>query len=302
MCLSIYHHNSGVRIDMRSAELKKAILKIAGKGEFYGYEIHRNLEQKKITIGIGRLYSILAEMKSEGLLKDRWEKSNSGPRRRVYRTAKLGDQERELILMEAIRTVHEFYIEYLNSLPPEHSAFTMITDLLVQKLPKDATIAYAASRFAGPVRKIISNLQDRLPEGNLYAIHPTEKGAEFGMENVSFVSGTFEDIPMKDDYLDLLVVSGNISSDTLDACLSEWQRVVNGKGTLAIASPTALMAKYKDPLEIGEFVEQREHPRLDSEDSLDLEILTNEMKKYFGRVVEKKVVHITVLRGFKPLR
>lgn len=289
-------------MSMRSAELKKAILRIAGKDEFYGYEMHKKLGQKKSKIGIGRLYSILAEMKNEGLLKDRWEKSNSGPRRRVYRTAKLGDQERERILMEAIRTVHEFYMEYLNGLPPESSAFTMITDLLVQKIPKDATIAYAANRFGGPVSKIMSNQQEKLPDGTLYAIHPTEKGANLGMDNVSFVSGTFEDIPMKDDFLDQLVVSGNISSDTLDTCLSEWQRVLNVKGTLAIVSPTALLAKYKDPLEIGEFVEQREHPRLDSGDPLDIEILTNEMKKYFERVVEKKVVHITVLRGFKPLR
>jgi len=122
-----------------------------------------------------------------------------------------------------------------------------------------------------------------------------------GLDEVSILDGTFEDIPVKNDYLDLLIVTGNIKSDCLDSCLGEWQRVIGAKGTLAIVTPTALLAKYEDPLEIGEFIEQREHPRLESEDSLDLEILTNEMKKYFEMVDVRQVVHITVFRGFNPL-
>ena len=68
----------------------------------------------------------------------------------------------------------------------------------------------------------------------------------------------------------------------------------------SIITPTALLAKYDDPLDIGEFIEQREHPRLDSKDPLDFEILAKEVKKYFEHVDVDKVVHITVLRGFKP--
>ena len=273
---------------------------MTGKGEFYGYEIHKKLEQRKITIGIGRLYSILGEMMKEGLLKDRWEKSQSGPKRRVYRISKKGNIAREGILGEAIKTVHEFYMEYLQSLPPEHSVFNTMSDLLGEKLSKNAKMAYAADRFSGPIRKIMTNLQEKFPEGNLYAVHQIDNGVDLELDNVSIVDGTFEDIPMKDDYLDLLVVTGNIARDCLDSCLSEWQRVVNVNGTLAFITPTALLAKYEDPLEIGEFIEQREHPRLDSEDPLDFEILSKEVKKYFEKVDVERVVHITVLRGFNP--
>ncbi|MCJ7817396.1 MAG: hypothetical protein MUP60_00975 [Candidatus Thorarchaeota archaeon] len=55
---------------------------------------------------------------------------------------------------------------------------------------------------------------------------------------------------------------------------------VNGR--LAIITPTTLLSKYVDPLDIGEFIEQREHPRLDSEDLLDFDILCYEVKKYFA--------------------
>ena len=273
---------------------------MAGKGEFYGYEIHKRLEQRKIKIGIGRLYSILGDMKNEGFLKDRWEKSQSGPRRRVYRISKKGTIARDEILGEAIKTVHEFYIEYLFSLPSELSVFNMVSDLLVEKLPNKANVAYAASRFSGPVMKIMETLQEKFPDGSLYAIHPRDKNFQLGMDAVSVVDGTFEDIPMKDDYLDLLVVTGNIRSDCLDVCLREWQRVLGIDGRLAIITPTALLAKYEDPLDIGEFIEQREHPRLESESHLDFEILSNEMKKYFEYVDVDKVVHITVIRGSNP--
>jgi len=295
---------------MRTPELKNTILRMTGMGEFYGYEIHKKLEQKKIKIGIGRLYSILAEMKDDGLLKDRWEKSQSGPRRRVYRIAKKGNIVRGIakkgnivrdeILGSAIKTVHEFYVEYLFGLPPELSVFNKISDLLVEKLKKKANVAYAASRFSGPVMKIMESLQEKFPDGNLYAIHPRDKNFQLGMDGVSVVDGTFEDIPMKDDYLDLLVVTGNIKSDCLGQCLEEWRRVLGVNGRLAIITPTALLVKFDDPLDIGEFIEQREHPRLESEDLLDFEILTNEVKKHFEYVDVNKVVHITVIRGLNP--
>ena len=287
---------------MRTSELKTAILKMAGKGEFYGYEIHKKLQQKKIEVGIGRLYSILAEMKNDGLLKDRWEKSQSGPRRRIYRIAKMGDVKRDEILVEAIRTVHEFYTEYLFSLPPELSAFSLISKMLAENLPKNANMAYATTRFSEPVKKIIGSLLIEIQEGKLYAIHPREINVELGIDAVSLVDGTFEDIPMKDNYLDLLIVTGNIKKDFLESCFREWQRVISNNGTLAIISPTVLLVKYEDPLEIGEFIEQREHPRLESEDALDVVLLTNEMKKYFKSVDVKEIVHITVLLGLNPLK
>lgn len=283
---------------MRTPELKTTILRLAGKGEFYGYEMHKKLEQRKIKIGIGRLYSILNDMKNEGFLKDRWEESQSGPKRRIYRLAKKGSVARDEILGEAIKTVHEFYTEYLFSLPPELSVFNMISDLLIENLPINANAAYAASSFSGPVKKIMQSLQEKFPGGNLYAIHPREKNVQLGMDSVSLVDGTFEDVPMKDDYLDLLVVTDNIRNDCWDRCLREWQRVLNKNGRVAIISPTALLSKYEDPLDIGEFIEQREHPRLDSEELLDLEIITNSVKKYFAHVVVDRVVHITVIRGF----
>jgi DNA-binding PadR family transcriptional regulator len=286
---------------MRTPELKKTILRMAGKKEFYGYEMHKKLEKRDINIGIGRLYSILGEMKQEGFLKDRWEKSQNGPKRRVYQTGEKGIEERNRILMDAIKTIHEFYTEYLLGLPPEHSVFNMMSDQLISDLQQNSNIAYAATRFSGPVRKLISSLQKKIL-GNIYAIQSNENGIDLNLENVSVLNGTFDDMPVKDNHLDLLIVTGNITSECLDSCLSEWRRVVNRDGTLAIVTPTAVIADYRDPLDIGEFIEQREHPRLESAENLNLDILSNEMAKYFENIETSKVVHITVLRATGPNR
>lgn len=282
---------------MRTQELKKVILRLVGNREFYGYEIHRQLEERNINIGIGRLYSILTDMKKDGYLNDRWEKSQSGPKRRVYQIAERGESAREEILTDAIKTVHEFYTDYLFDLPKEFSAFDKISKVLLENLPPSTTVACVATRFSKPILKIIESLQEMSPQGKLYAVHPQSSDLDIGIRNVSIIDGTLEDIPMKDNYLDLLMATGSITSDCLNRCLKEWQRVTNPEGTVALVIPTALLTDYRDPLDIGEFVEQREHPRSDYDDFLTEEQLVTEMEKFFESVDMIKVIHISILRG-----
>lgn len=282
---------------MRTPELKKTILQMTGKNEFYGYEAHKQLEQRNVKIGIGRLYSVLSEMKAEGLLKDRWEKSDSGPKRRVYKISKKGLKEREKILMEAIRTVHDFYTEYLINLPPKHSVFSLIGESLTKKLAVTSNVGIAASRFSGPIRRFIDQIRKKVSKGRLYVITEQANGLDLGIEDVLIVEGTFDDLPMKDGFLNLLVVSGNIKNDCLDDCLSEWRRVLSKDGVLAIVTPTATITTYEDPLDIGEFVEQREHPRVESDGSLSSEILKAKMNGFFKKIEERRIVHITLLLG-----
>ncbi|MFW9944444.1 MAG: PadR family transcriptional regulator [Candidatus Sifarchaeia archaeon] len=285
---------------MRTPELKNVILKMAGRSEFYGYEMHKQLAEKNIQVGIGRLYGILNEMRDSGLLKDRWEDSHSGPKRRVYQIGRKGQLEREKMLMEAIRTVHEFYTEYLLDLPSDVSAFGTISKMLCVGIAERARIAYATPRVSDPLRKLLSMLRAEVPEGTLYTITPRSEGANLGLETTLVLDGTFEDIPMKDDYLDLLVVTGSMKSDNIETWLSEWQRVVGQDGSLAIVTPTATVVSYEDPMGIGEFIEKREHVSSGDGKDLSVELLAQHMSDYFERVEHKQVVHITVLQGFNP--
>ncbi|MFQ5833311.1 MAG: helix-turn-helix transcriptional regulator [Candidatus Thorarchaeota archaeon] len=285
---------------MRKPDIKRVILRMAGKGEFYGYEIHKQLAEENIRVGIGRLYAILTEMRNEGLLKDRWQKSQSGPRRRVYQIGKKGRREREKMLMEAIGTVHEFYTEYLLNLPPELSAFSKMSKLLSMGLREKPVIAYAAPRFSEPLKRVLAGLRTENPGSTMYIVCSRSAANEPGLENLLILEGSLEDIPAKDNYLDLLIVTGNIRTDSLEACFTEWHRVLRKDGTLAIVTPTALVASFEEPLGIGDFIERKEHPRTGERDHLSLEVLTQQVGRHFDKVEHEQVVHITVLRGLKP--
>ena len=281
--------------EMRTPELTKTILKMVGRSEFYGYEIHHELAEKGIKVGIGRLYAILGEMKSNGLLEDRWVSSKSGPKRRVYNIASKGKQEREEILMNAIKTVHDFYIEYLQSLPPELSTFNAVVRNLLKGVGKTVNIAFATPKISGPISRVLHGLKKERPKANIYAVCPKSAESKLPPEGILAVEGTLLDIPTKDDYLSLLVVTGNIKKNCLDDCVGEWRRVIGSGGKLALVTPTALIANYEDPLEIGEFIEKREHPHPEGEEHLDVSLLKTLLKKHFKTIREEQVVHITVL-------
>ncbi|MHA1934417.1 MAG: helix-turn-helix transcriptional regulator [Candidatus Thorarchaeota archaeon] len=283
---------------MRTSDIKKFILKKAGKGDFYGYEVHRSLAEAGVNVGLGRLYAILSDMRKEGLLKDRWEKSSSGPKRRVYKTAKKGSVEREELLLDAIRTVHEFYVEYLENLSPEHDVFSSTGKIIVGKQPKTANIAYIAERYVGPVKKMINSLQKQMPTAKIYIIKSSSTLVDSELENILTMEGNFEDVPVKDGFFDLITVTGSFTKDNLGACIREWHRALKPKGTIAIATPTALIATFKDPLGIGEFVEMREHPP-DTKNNADIDYIKDELGKAFGKISVQEVVHITVVRASK---
>lgn len=282
---------------MRTPELRKTILRMAGTRNFYGYEIHQRLSEKGIKVGIGRLYSILGEMKSDGLLHDAWEKSKTGPKRRVYCISPKGGKEREMILMDAIRTVHDFYIEYLLDLPPGLSAFNRIAELLTKGIGEEINIGYAVPTISSSMKRLLQKLKENRPRANIYVFCPKTATTDLDIDDILTLDGTLEDIPTKDDYLDLLMATGNIRKECLDACLTEWRRVLHPKGRVAVVTPSALIADYKDPLGIGEFIEMREHPPTAGDDHLNGSMLKTALREHFKKVKEERVVHITILTG-----
>jgi PadR family transcriptional regulator, regulatory protein PadR len=75
--------------DRRSQWLKGlldlCVLGILTRGEAYGYEIARTLEQEGIgEIKGGTLYPALAKLETEGLVEATWRSGESGPNRKYY--------------------------------------------------------------------------------------------------------------------------------------------------------------------------------------------------------------------------
>jgi DNA-binding PadR family transcriptional regulator len=67
-----------------TSEIEKKILLLLKNSELYGYQINKLLQNQNININISRIYTILNNMETDMLLYARWEKSSTGPRRKIY--------------------------------------------------------------------------------------------------------------------------------------------------------------------------------------------------------------------------
>ena len=63
------------------------VLEILSRGQMYGYELSQAIEQRSgdiLTLGKGTLYPLLYNLEAKKLIKGRWEKADSGRKRRYY--------------------------------------------------------------------------------------------------------------------------------------------------------------------------------------------------------------------------
>jgi PadR family transcriptional regulator, regulatory protein PadR len=82
----------GVSIMKFESQLLKGIapvvvLEILSRGQMYGYELSQAIEQRSsdiLTLGKGTLYPLLYNLEAKKLIKGRWEKADSGRKRRYY--------------------------------------------------------------------------------------------------------------------------------------------------------------------------------------------------------------------------
>ncbi len=284
---------------MRTRELKEIILKMFGDREFYGYDVHKKISALNVKIEMSRLYRVLNEMLREGLLESRWEKSRLGPRKRVYRLGEKGKKELDNILLDAIKTLHMFYGKYVIELPSQANPIRNLCNLLVDGL-KEGTLGYLVEEYSGMHEIMVRQLHDRVPDITKYLVKPSSVQMELRLENLILLNGAYNNIPLRNDYLDLLIVVDLPPVDSLEEALKEWHRVVRREGRLAVLTPTILLSKYEDPLTIGDFVEKYEHEIIEKGEHIDKEYLQKRLETRFKRIREEEIVHLTILLASKP--
>jgi len=63
------------------------VLKILSRGQMYGYELSKAIEQRSgeiLTLGKGTLYPLLYNLEARKLIKGKWESGKNGRKRRYY--------------------------------------------------------------------------------------------------------------------------------------------------------------------------------------------------------------------------
>jgi len=64
-----------------------AVLKLLERGEMYGYELAEALSKRTdgvLAMGHSTLYPLLYNLEAKGLIRSRWQRVESGRRRRYY--------------------------------------------------------------------------------------------------------------------------------------------------------------------------------------------------------------------------
>jgi PadR family transcriptional regulator PadR len=285
---------------MRTDEIKKTILKMFRKGEFYGYDIHKRLDQDRIEIERSRLYRVLNEMDREDLLNSRWEKSTTGPRKKMYVIGKEGQKKLREIHLEAIQTVHDFYGDYLINLYPEIRVFDDIFDWLTKGFKGYEKVAYLVTGNSPMHEMVIRSISKRIPQGRIYVIASKNLTRELKIETGVMLRGGYDNIPLRDRFLDMIICISLPKIDVLKGTLDELSRVLNDDGKMGVITPTILLQEHEDPLTIGDYIEIFEHEVIERGEHLNKESLQTLMKNKFKKIEEKELVHLTLLLASEP--
>lgn len=285
---------------MKTMDLKSLILKMFRREEFYGYDVHKRLMSENIKVEISRLYKVLNEMLREGLLEYRWKKSQFGPKMKVYRLSEKGREELNKIFLDAIQTVHNFYGEYLMSLPPKINVFDSLSSLLTGELEDGGDIVYIVSQYSLMHELMIRGLHGKVSHAKIYLVKPSTETVNLNLENLTVLNGTYDDIPLKDSYADIILVAEMPQNNLLENALKEWCRVLKRKGKVTILVPTVLVEDYEDPLTIGDFIEKNEHEIIEKGERIDKRIFQAQLKNFFQKTEERQIIHMTIFSASEP--
>lgn len=285
---------------VRSQDLKKNILEMFRGKEFYGYEIHKKLASEGVTVEISRLYRILNEMLREHLLQSRWQKSQFGPEKRVYRLSGKGREELSRIFLDAIETIKAFYGEYLLGLPSKINVFDNVCRLLGEELMDQRIIVYIVHEYSAMHERMICCLISKVRRGKIYLVKPRSVELYRRLDNLFFLDGSYVEVPLKDGYADLIVVANIPENDLVETALREWDRVLKESGRLVILMPTVFVREYEDPLTISDFIEKHEYEALELGKRANKKAFRALLENFFRKVEETEIVNMTIFSASEP--
>lgn len=284
---------------MKNNDLKRIILKECSNGQFYGYEINKKLASKGVRIEIGHLYIVLNQMEKETLIAGHWEKSSKGPRKKYYEIAENGERALNEDALKAIQTIHEAYGTYLMAITPQKSVFHKIAQLIAGKNFPRGNITYFTDDFSPMNEKLLSAIHDLQPESTNYIVRPKEKQPNPIEEKTVYLQGEYDDLPLKNEFSNLLIINGFPKKDKILSSIQEWARVLAENGRIGIIVPSIILHTPKDPMSMTDFIEKLEHK---TSEKYDFRWVIENMSNYFGDVKENEVLHITVIVGVKSTK
>ncbi|MGD0405589.1 MAG: hypothetical protein ABSB10_02930 [Candidatus Bathyarchaeia archaeon] len=239
-------------------------------------------------------------MLAEGLLEAHWENSRKGPKKRLYKIGKKGKNDLNEVILSAIHTVYSAYIEHLMTLSPESNVFCTIAKLATDELKEHSNVAYVATDASPMNEKTLEFILQIVPKSKAYIVKPSTLYLKPNFENTTVLEGWYDNLSLRDNYLDLLFLTSIPKKKNFEEDLQEWCRVLKENGRLAILTPTLLLNHPSDPLSLGDFIERWKQQTFQNAEVSSFEHVKTMLQNHcFLRVEEKQIAHMTLILASK---
>lgn len=78
-------------IQIKKGALEFCVLALIARGESYGYEIVKTLDERGLATSEGTVYPLLARLQKEALVRSSWRRMGEGNPRKYYRITRKGE-------------------------------------------------------------------------------------------------------------------------------------------------------------------------------------------------------------------
>jgi DNA-binding PadR family transcriptional regulator len=284
---------------MKKHQLVSEILLAIGLEEIHGYDLHKDFAFRGSKISQSRLYSILSDMVADGQLNERWVQSKQGPRKKLFTLSEAGIELRMTQLVDAVNSVHRFYMEYLGQLPQESNFFDQVWSKLTKKTPEKPRVPVIVGHITQQIRYLLSLSQHHFSDGVFYIL----KNPDIELEDIGgdwlVLNGIYDNIPLKDEYLDILVTFGFHRNYADAAVVQEWFRMIKKNGTLAVMASAIQTHEPRSPLSLGDFIETHQHQSHGSHE--DWLLFKKLMSKHSKKIDETAMDEISLFQAEKKV-
>lgn len=230
---------------MRKDLLKRLIITSLQGKELHGYEISKELSRKGVKQRTNYVYAILTEMERGGLLRGRWIKSPKGPEKHLYSLGKRGEEEYQRMVGEAKDMLVGAFIRFNLTTQDVAKHANFLTGALgsIGIRPARGTRLVMVEPDFNPLTCYpleFYSMSEAYPEASVYVVKPPGLKLDEGKSNLTFLDGSRDDIPLKDNFADYLLLSGFPAGPSLEDTVRECSRVLREEGSFLIRVANAL--------------------------------------------------------------
>ena len=257
--------------------------------------LYVNELSRKLNLDKRNLVRKLRELETTGLLK-----STLRGNLKIYSIDREGKNELTLVLKEAIKTVSDFYSDYLSEML-EEKTFLELEKLFpsISKTPETTVFVSSLPSFLRTESlqsKIIEYYCKKRSSSLVYLISGSlSLESNFRMKNLILMVGSHNEIPLKNNFADAVISFDPPKTDILQSAIIEFNRVTKEDGLSIMGFP---IIEKQSPLSLNSFIRKIEYDLADNE-YIEKNFIKSLYEQYFYDIQIVELLNFTCFAGKK---